>query len=100
MWLERFIIVVVSLHRDFLTFIVGHVLPHSLGLDDFHRHHRHVPCRHVPVPAAFARDFDFEMRTLLPEAEVKARMKRDPIYGIMAEFASAQALLRRRQAYA
>ena len=37
MWLERFIIVVVSLHCDFLHVVVGHVLPHALGLDDLHR---------------------------------------------------------------
>src|ERR1035437_5976001 len=37
--------------------LVGHVLPHALGLDDLHRHHRHVPGRNVPVPAAAACDF-------------------------------------------
>ncbi len=40
-------------------FVLGHVLPHALGLDDFHRHHRHVPGRHVPVRAHPAHDFDF-----------------------------------------
>ncbi len=36
----------------------------------------------------------FEMRTLLPEAEVKARMKSvTPIYGMMAEFDSASDLV-------
>ena len=58
MWLERFIIVVVSLQSRLPHLLVGHVLPHALGLDDLHRHHRHVPCRHVPVPAHPARDFD------------------------------------------
>ena len=58
MWLERFIIVVVSLQRDFLTSVLGHVLPHPLGLDDLHRHHRHVPDAHVPVPAHPARHLD------------------------------------------
>ncbi len=40
-------------------FFLGHVLPHPLGLDDLHRHHRHVPHAHVPVPARAARDLDF-----------------------------------------
>ena len=53
-------------------FVLGHVLPHALGLDDLHRHHRHVPhaamflfLRMLPAISIF------EMRTLLPEAEVK-----------------------------
>ncbi len=58
MWLERFIIVVVSLHRDFLHFVVGHVLSHALGLDDLHRNHRDVPGGDVPVPALIARNLD------------------------------------------
>ena len=32
MWLERFVIVVTSLHRDFLPVVVGHVPPDVLGL--------------------------------------------------------------------
>ena len=39
--------------------VVGHVLPHALGLDDLHRHHRPVPVGHVPVRAHPAHDFDF-----------------------------------------
>ncbi len=39
----------------FPEFVVGHVLPHALGLDDLHRHARHVPGPDVPVPARAAR---------------------------------------------
>ena len=71
MWLERFIIVVVSLHRDFLTSSFGMYYPTrwdwmiyigTIGL--------FVACmflfvRILPMISIF------EMRTLLPEAEVK-----------------------------
>ena len=40
MWLERYVIVITSLHRDFLPSVLGHVLPDDLGLDDVHRHDR------------------------------------------------------------
>ena len=39
-------------------FVVGHVLPHALGLDDLHRHDRHVPDADVPVPARTAGNLD------------------------------------------
>ena len=72
MWLERFIIVVVSLHRDFLTSSFGMYYPTrwdwmiyigTIGL--------FVACmflfvRILPMISIF------EMRALLPEAEVKA----------------------------
>ena len=40
-------------------FVVGHVLPDALGLDDLHRHDRHVPDADVPVPTDSAGDLDF-----------------------------------------
>jgi len=39
--------------------ILGHVLPHALGLDDLHRDHRDVPDCDVPVRAHSAHDLDF-----------------------------------------
>ena len=92
MWLERFIIVVVSLHRDFLTSSWGMYYPTRwdwmtyIGTIGMFLMLMFLFLRILPAISIF------EMRTLLPEAEVK-RMKRDPIYGIMAEFDSAQALV-------
>ena len=34
MWFERYVIVVTSLHRDFLPSSWGHVCPHAVGLHD------------------------------------------------------------------
>ena len=94
MWLERFIIVVVSLHRDFLTSSWGMYYPTRwdwmtyIGTIGMFLAAMFLFLRILPAISIF------EMRTLLPEAEVKeCRMKRDPIYGIMAEFDSAQALV-------
>jgi hypothetical protein len=58
MWLERFIIIVVSLHRDFLNSSWGMYYPTKLGLDDLHRHHRHVSDCDVVVRPHPADDFD------------------------------------------
>ena len=49
MWLERFVIVVTSLHRDFLPSSWGMYYPTRLGLDDVHRHARPVPDAVLPV---------------------------------------------------
>ena len=76
----------------FPHFILGHVLPDALGLDDLHRHHRHVPGAMFLFLRLLPAISIFEMRTLLPEAEVK-RMKRDRMYGMMAEFDSRTALV-------
>ena len=40
MWLERFVIVVTSLHRDFLPSSWGNYAPDDLGLEHLRRHHR------------------------------------------------------------
>ena len=57
MWLERFIIVVVSLHRDFLTSSWGMYYPDPLGLGRVYRNAGLLPGLHVPVPADPAHDF-------------------------------------------
>ena len=38
MWLERFVIIVVSLQREFISVEVGHVLSHAVGLGHLRRH--------------------------------------------------------------
>src|SRR5947199_6825329 len=72
MWLERFIIVVVSLHRDFLTSSLGMYYPTRwdwmtyIGTIGFFLACMFLFLRVLPMISIF------EMRTLLPEAEVKA----------------------------
>jgi len=71
MWLERFIIVVVSLHRDFLTSSWGMYSPTRwdwatyIGTIGFFLACMFLFLRVLPMISIF------EMRTLLPEAEVK-----------------------------
>jgi molybdopterin-containing oxidoreductase family membrane subunit len=71
MWLERFIIVVVSLHRDFLTSSWGMYYPTRwdwmtyVGTIGFFLFAFLLFIRVLPMISIF------EMRTLLPEAEVK-----------------------------
>jgi len=72
MWLERFIIVVVSLHRDFLTSSWGMYYPTRwdwaifIGTIGFFIACMFLFLRILPMISIF------EMRTLLPEAEVKS----------------------------
>ena len=72
MWLERFIIVVVSLHRDFLTSSWGMYYPTRwdwmtyIGTIGFFLACMFLFLRVLPMISIF------EMRALLPEAEVKA----------------------------
>jgi Ni/Fe-hydrogenase subunit HybB-like protein len=72
MWLERFIIVVVSLQRDFLTSSWGMFYPTRwdwmtyIGTIGFFLACMFLFLRVLPMISIF------EMRTLLPEAEVKA----------------------------
>ena len=72
MWLERFVIVVTSLHRDFLPSSWGMYYPTKWDWIDVHRHDRLVLTAHLFL---FIRVLPmisiFEMRTILPEAEVK-----------------------------
>jgi len=71
MWLERFIIVVVSLHRDFVTSSWGMYYPTRwdwaifIGTLGFFSAAMFLFIRVLPMISIF------EMRTLLPEAEVK-----------------------------
>ena len=71
MWLERFIIVVVSLHRDFLTSSFGMYYPTRwdwmtfIGTLGFFFLAMFLFMRALPAISIF------EMRTLLPQAEVK-----------------------------
>src|SRR5437764_1272709 len=71
MWLERFIIVVVSLHRDFLTSSWGMYYPTRwdwmtfIGTIGMFLAAMFLFLRFLPAISIF------EMRTLLPEAEVK-----------------------------
>jgi Ni/Fe-hydrogenase subunit HybB-like protein len=71
MWLERFIIVVVSLHRDFLTSSWGMYYPTKwdwmtyIGTIGMFLAAIFLFVRILPMISIF------EMRTLLPEAEVK-----------------------------
>ena len=72
MWLERFIIVVVSLQRDFLTSSWGMYYPTRwdwmtyIGTIGMFLMLMFLFLRLLPAISIF------EMRTLLPEAEVKA----------------------------
>ena len=71
MWLERFIIVVTSLHRDFLPSSWGMYYPTKwdwftyVGTIGFFVMAMYLFIRFLPMISIF------EMRTLLPEAEVE-----------------------------
>jgi molybdopterin-containing oxidoreductase family membrane subunit len=75
MWLERFVIVVTSLHRDFLTSSWGMYYPTRwdwltyVGTIGFFGMCMYLFIRFLPMISIF------EMRTLLPEAEVEAEAK-------------------------
>jgi molybdopterin-containing oxidoreductase family membrane subunit len=71
MWLERFVIVVTSLHRDFLPSSWGMYYPTKwdwstyIGTIGFFVTLIYLFIRVLPMISIF------EMRTILPEAEVK-----------------------------
>jgi Ni/Fe-hydrogenase subunit HybB-like protein len=75
MWLERFVIVVTSLHRDFLPSSWGMYYPTKwdwftfAGTIGFFAMAMYLFIRFLPMISIF------EMRTLLPEAEVEAEAK-------------------------
>ena len=75
MWLERFVIIVTSLHRDFLPSSWEMYYADVLGLDDVLRH----VGLFVTLMFLFVRVLPmisiFEMRTLLPEAKTTSRRK-------------------------
>ena len=72
MWLERFIIVVVSLHRDFLTSSFGMYYPTRWDWMTFVGTIGMFLCAMFLFVRILPMISIFEMRTLLPEAEVKA----------------------------
>ncbi len=73
MWLERFVIIITSLSRDFLPSSWGHYTPTRwdyavfAGTIGFFSAAMFIFIRIMPAISIF------EMRTLLPEAEVKAK---------------------------
>ncbi len=93
MWLERFVIVVMSLHRDFLTSSWGMYYPTRwdwmtfIGTIGMFLAAMFLFVRILPMISIF------EMRTLLPRGGGEARMKTTRIYGMMAEFDSASDLV-------
>ena len=58
MWLERFVIVITSLHRDFLPSSWGMYWPTDLGLGVFIGHARFLHDLHLPVRPRAADDYD------------------------------------------
>ena len=58
MWLERFIIIVTSLHRDFLPSSWDMYAPDAVGLRHVRRHDRPVPGALLPLHALPAGDRD------------------------------------------
>ena len=108
MWTERFVIVITSLHRDFVPSLLGHVLPDVLGLDDacsgtigfFLMAFFHV--RAIPAGdqhGGNARAGSYHRRRRAPGQVVHpvlcqmTRWKRTLIHGMLAEFDSEEAVL-------
>jgi hypothetical protein len=105
MWLERFVIIVTSLHRDFIPGSWDMYYPTIwdfmtlFGTIGLFTTLMFLFVRVLPMISIF------EMRTLVPEAQVKhppeggahsmahATTEATPFYGLMAEFESAQALV-------
>ena len=109
MWLERFVIIVISLHRDFLPSSWGMYSPTVWDWGLFIGTHRlffallFLFIRFLPMISIF------ELRELVPEAEIKEparrRRRRRPrgshdvgdgrrSYGLLAEFSDPEALSR------
>ena len=99
MWLERFVIIVTSLHRDFLPSSWGMFTPTFWDWSHVRRHDRPVPGAAVPVPALPADDFD--LRDAHAPAGSQGRDEDDDeplmpsphVYGLMAEFDDPNALV-------
>src|SRR5437879_4398097 len=69
-------------------FFLGHVLPDALGLDDVYWNAWIFPGCHVLVPAHPPHDLDLRDAHLAAAGGGESRMKRTPIYGMLAEFDS------------
>ena len=100
MWLERFVIIVTSLHRDFLPSSWGMYRADVLGLVDVRRHDRAVPDAAVPLPALPADDLDLRDADDAAGSEGGRMMTaraRPTVYGLMAEFDDPTGARRRRR---
>ena len=117
MWLERFVIIVTSLHRDFLPSSWGMYYPTRW---DFMISSARSACSDavLPVHPCLPMISISEVRALMPQAKVKPGTQRtdaaalvrrrahaaqndeNQLYGLMAEFDSAQALVTRPQGVA
>ena len=73
MWLERYVIIVTSLHRDFLPSSWGMYREHIVGLVDVHRDDGAVPDAAVPVHPRAADDLD------LRDADAAARSEGEEV---------------------
>src|ERR1019366_1749152 len=88
-------------------FFVWHVLPNEVGLDDFRRHHWHVPDCHVSVRPHSSHDLDLRIAHLaarvasarggggetMSDFSGNGPISDSQIYGLMAEFDSAKDLV-------
>ncbi len=100
MWLERFVIIVTSLNRDFIPSSWGMYYPTHLGLHDVLRNDRLVPDAVPAVPALRADDFDVRSQDAAAAGQSQggSLMAHTPetsnaLYGVMAEFDTGQALV-------
>ena len=98
MWLERFVIIVTSLNRDFIPASWGMYYPTQLGLHDVLRNDRVVPDAVPVVPAVRADDRDLRGQDAAAavEGEDMTTHTNEPtnrLHGVMAEFDSAQDVL-------
>ena len=90
MWAERYMIVITSLHRDFLPSSWGMYSPDEMGLDDAARLLRTLLYAAVPVHPAAADDLD---RRGAQSFSGGGEMKPIKLYGIVAEFVDPESLL-------
>ena len=93
MWLERFVIIVTSLHRDFLPSSWGMYYRHDLGLGGVPRHDRPLPHAALPLHPLPAGDLDLrDAHASCPRPRARSRSHEGAasghadIYGLMAEF--------------
>ena len=94
MWVERFVIVITSLHRDFTPSAWGMFYPDGLGLGDAVRQHGAVPYAAVPLHPLPADDLDFRNARIGRRTGESRRMKTGTsIYGLVAEFETHEQLL-------
>ncbi len=95
MWLERFVIVVISLTRDFMPSAWGRYSADGVGLGHVHRHARAFHHADLPVRARASGDFHCgNARTGGAPGGARVMDPRSQIYGVMGEFESAKELIR------